>query len=80
MTCVEKDATRRLDQSRIAYRCDRGVDQDGCSRSVPSGIIVPALAALGVMGIADLDSEAMRADDERVALEFDRRRRGSGWV
>ncbi len=30
---------------------------------------------IGVIGFADIDSEAMSADDERVALEFDKRRK-----
>jgi len=53
---------------------------DSCSRSAGSGIIVPPLATLGVMGSADIHSETMSADDERVALEFDRRRKGAAPV
>jgi len=32
------------------------------------------------MGFAGIDSEAMSADDKRVALEFDRRRKGAAPV
>jgi hypothetical protein len=32
-----------------------------------------AYADMGILGFADVDAEAMRADDERVALEFDTR-------
>ena len=32
-----------------------------------------AYADMGILGFADVDAEAMRAEDERVALEFDTR-------
>ncbi len=29
---------------------------------------------MGIIGFADVDTEALSAEDERVALEFDKRR------
>jgi len=36
-----------------------------------------AYADMGILGFADLDAEAIQADDERVARDFDRRRGGA---
>ena len=33
-----------------------------------------AYADMGIIGFADVDTEALSAEDERVALEFDKRR------
>jgi hypothetical protein len=32
-----------------------------------------AYSEMGIMGLADVDAEALQRDDERVAEEFDRR-------
>jgi hypothetical protein len=35
-----------------------------------------AYANMGILGFADIDSEALSIEDERVAKEFDAKRRG----
>jgi hypothetical protein len=35
-----------------------------------------AYANMGILGFADVDTEALSRDDERVAMEFDKRRPG----